>query len=86
MIRNLVVKHYFFLIENKVEKMDYLIDGILTYAKIDKCYREKVNVDEIVRNIINIIDVPYNSVVSIKINCLLYWEIVLECNNYFKIL
>jgi signal transduction histidine kinase len=38
---------------------------------------EKVNVDEIVRNIINIIDVPYNSVVSIKINCLLYWEIVL---------
>jgi hypothetical protein len=29
---------------------------------------EKVNVDEIVRNIINIIDVPYNSVVSIKIN------------------
>jgi hypothetical protein len=68
--------------------MDYLIDGILTYAKIDKINvtREKVNVDEIVRNIINIIDVPYNSVVSIKINCLLYWEIVLECNNYFKIL
>jgi hypothetical protein len=48
--------------------MDYLIDGILTYAKIDKINvtREKVNVDEIVRNIINIIDVPYNSVVSIK--------------------
>jgi PAS domain S-box-containing protein len=59
---------YFSLIENKVEKMDYLIDGILTYAKIDKINvtREKVNVDEIVRNIINIIDVPYNSVVSIK--------------------
>jgi light-regulated signal transduction histidine kinase (bacteriophytochrome) len=53
--------------------MDYLIDGILTYAKIDKINvtREKVNVDEIVRNIINIIDVPYNSVVSIKMPVIL---------------
>jgi signal transduction histidine kinase len=52
--------------------MDYLIDGILTYAKIDKInVREKVNVDEIVRNIINIIDVPYNSVVSIKMPVIL---------------
>jgi PAS domain S-box-containing protein len=59
---------YFTLIENKVEKMDHLIDGILTYAKIDKInvVQEKVNVHEIVENIIKIIHIPVNSLVSIK--------------------
>jgi signal transduction histidine kinase len=59
---------YFGLIENKVEKMDHLIDGILTYAKIDKIdmTQEKVNVHEIVENIINIIHIPKSSIVSIK--------------------
>jgi light-regulated signal transduction histidine kinase (bacteriophytochrome) len=27
---------YIGMIENKVEKMDHLIEGVLTYAKIDK--------------------------------------------------
>jgi signal transduction histidine kinase len=30
------LKKYFSLIEHKVEKMDHLIEGILTYSKIDK--------------------------------------------------
>lgn len=59
---------YFGLIENKVEKMDHLIDGILTYAKIDKIdmTQEKVNVRDVVENIINIIHIPKSSIVSIK--------------------
>lgn len=59
---------YFAMIENKVEKMDHLIDGILTYAKIDKInvVQEKVNVHEIVENIIKIIHIPANSTISIK--------------------
>ncbi|MFC5682486.1 PAS domain S-box protein [Flavobacterium sp. MAHUQ-51] len=59
---------YFSMIENKVEKMDHLIEGILTYAKIDKINltQEKVNVHEIVQNIINIIHIPKNAKVLIK--------------------
>ncbi|MGM8363665.1 PAS domain S-box protein [Flavobacterium sp. ARAG 55.4] len=59
---------YFSMIENKVEKMDHLIEGILTYAKIDKINvtQEKVSVDEIIQNIINIIHIPKNAKVQIK--------------------
>lgn len=59
---------YFSMIENKVEKMDHLIEGILTYAKIDKINvtQEKVNIHEIVQNIINIIHIPKNAKVQIK--------------------
>lgn len=59
---------YFSMIENKVEKMDYLIDGILTYAKIDKIdvSKEKVNINEIVKNIIDIIHIPENINVIVK--------------------
>jgi PAS domain S-box-containing protein len=59
---------YLSMIENKVEKMDYLIDGILTYAKIDKVDKaiENVNTNEIVQNIINIIHIPSHIEVSIK--------------------
>ena len=59
---------YFGLIENKVEKMDHLIGGILTYSKIDKIEIEKENVStqQIIQNIINIIHIPTNVQVVIK--------------------
>jgi len=59
---------YLSMVENKVEKMDHLIDGILTYAKIDKVEKalETVNTQEIVQNIINIIHIPSHINVSIS--------------------
>ena len=61
---------YFSLIENKVEKMDHLIEGILTYAKIDKIVQEteKVNIHDVIQNIINIIHIPGHISVVIKNN------------------
>lgn len=58
---------YLNMIENKVEKMDHLIEGILTYAKIDKVEIgiEQINLQEIVENIINIIHIPQNVTVKI---------------------
>ena len=58
---------YLNMIENKVEKMDHLIEGILTYAKIDKVEigKEQINLQEIVENIINIIHIPQNVTVKI---------------------
>ena len=51
---------YFSLIEHKVEKMDHLIEGILTYSKIDKdeTRNESVDTHAIVTSIIDIIHVP----------------------------
>ncbi|OCB78476.1 PAS domain S-box protein [Flavobacterium crassostreae] len=59
---------YFSLIEHKVEKMDHLIEGILTYSKIDKeaTRREKVNTHEIVSSIIDIIHVPEHISITIQ--------------------
>ncbi|MCG9791626.1 PAS domain S-box protein [Flavobacterium algicola] len=59
---------YFSLIENKVEKMDHLIEGILTYSKIDKEETKSENVDtsDIVNTIIDIIHVPEH--IKIRIN------------------
>ncbi len=58
---------YLSMIEGKVEKMDHLIEGILTYAKIDKVdvVSEKVNIQEVIQNIINIIHIPNHISVSI---------------------
>jgi PAS domain S-box-containing protein len=58
---------YLGMVENKVEKMDHLIEGILTYAKIDKADKvvENVNTQEIVQNIINIIHIPAHVKVTI---------------------
>ena len=58
---------YLSMIEGKVEKMDHLIEGILTYAKIDKVDKvcEKVNTQEIIQNIINIIHIPNHVSVTI---------------------
>ncbi|MBB1192629.1 hypothetical protein DNC80_02970 [Flavobacterium sp. SOK18b] len=60
-------QNYFSLIEHKVEKMDHLIEGILTYSKIDKEVVKSENIDlhEIVRNIIDIIHLPDHIRVSI---------------------
>jgi PAS domain S-box-containing protein len=59
---------YLSMIENKVEKMDHLIEGILTYAKIDKIDMvcEKVNTQEVIQTIINIIHIPEHISVTIK--------------------
>ena len=58
---------YFSMIENKLEKMDSLIQGVLTYSRIDKAdiNKERINLDEIVRNIISIIDIPANIKVEV---------------------
>ncbi|MBQ0909161.1 PAS domain S-box protein [Flavobacterium sp. F-328] len=59
---------YFSMIENKVEKMDYLIDGILTYSKIDKeeLPQESINTHQIIQSIINIIYIPEHISITIK--------------------
>ncbi|MBF6642194.1 PAS domain S-box protein [Flavobacterium sp. J49] len=58
---------YIALIEEKVEKMDYLIDGILTYSKIDSFEKtdELIDLNEIIDNIIQIIHIPKNTKVTI---------------------
>lgn len=60
-------KEYIALVEEKVEKMDYLIDGILTYSKIDSFEKtdELIDFNEIIGNIINIIHIPKNTKVTI---------------------
>ncbi|MEZ7504221.1 PAS domain S-box protein [Flavobacterium sp. Arc2] len=59
---------YFSMMENKVEKMDRLIEGILTYSKIDKenIAVEKVNTQLIIQSIIEIIHIPKHITVTIK--------------------
>ena len=59
---------YFSLIENKIVKMDHLIEGILTYSKIDKeeSKKENVNVHDIVNSIIDIIHIPDHIKITIN--------------------
>ncbi|WP_339920495.1 PAS domain-containing protein [uncultured Flavobacterium sp.] len=59
---------YFSLMEHKVEKMDHLIEGILTYSKIDKeaSRGEKVNTNDIIKSIIDMIHVPEHIKVTIS--------------------
>lgn len=59
---------YFSMIENKVEKMDHLIEGILTYSKIDKenLTLENVNTHQIIQSIIDIIHIPKHVTIAIK--------------------
>ncbi|MFP9098789.1 PAS domain-containing protein [Flavobacterium sp. RHBU_24] len=58
---------YLSMIENKLEKMDSLIQGVLTYSRIDKAdvNKERINLHEIVRNIISIIHIPDNITVQV---------------------
>ena len=59
---------YFSMIENKVEKMDHLIEGILTYSKIDKeeMVKENVNTHQIIQSIVDIIHIPKHITITIK--------------------
>ncbi|TBX67517.1 PAS domain S-box protein [Flavobacterium silvisoli] len=65
---NSLSQEYIKLIESKVEKMDSLIQGILTYSKLDasKEFNELVNLNEVVQNCINIIHIPENVTVTVK--------------------
>ncbi|WP_264520558.1 PAS domain-containing protein [Flavobacterium sp. N1994] len=67
-IFNETTDRYFELIEDKVEKMDNLIQGILTYSKVEsnKEVTEKLNLNEIVQNCIKIMHIPKNTTITIK--------------------
>ena len=58
----------FKLIENKLEKMDHLIDGILSYSSIDEMHSKSQSTDlnETIENIKNIIYIPEHIKVEIK--------------------
>ena len=61
-------KQYLNMIEGKVEKMDHLIQGILTYSKVDSedKQEENISINEVVENCIKIIHIPENIKVVIK--------------------
>jgi signal transduction histidine kinase len=65
---NPTTEEYFTLIQKKVEKMNHLIQGILTYSKIDKeeIKLDNVDVNEIVTSIIDIIHIPQHITISIQ--------------------
>ena len=60
--------NYFSLIQKKVEKMNHLIQGILTYTKIDKVniIKEEIDLNDLVNNIVNMIFIPSHVEVVIK--------------------
>ena len=64
---NPTTEEYFTLIQKKVEKMNHLIQGILTYSKIDKVHivNEEVDLNDLVQNILNLVFVPEH--IKIKI-------------------
>lgn len=59
---------YFDLIQEKVEKMEFLIQGILAYSKIDSptSRKETIDLNELVKSIESILYIPHH--ISIKIN------------------
>lgn len=60
-------KRYFEIIEDKVEKMDKLIEGILNYSKVSnsESLQETVDLNELIENCIEIIHIPLNITVTI---------------------
>lgn len=58
---------YLNLIEGKVEKMDHLIQGILTYSKVetDDEVNDSIDLNEVINNCIKIIHIPENTKVFI---------------------
>lgn len=58
---------YLNIIESKVEKMDHLIHGILTYSKVDteETSVEPIDLNEVISNCIKIIHIPENTNVTI---------------------
>ena len=65
---NDTTNNYIELVQNKVEKMEELIQGILTYSKVDssKEILEKIDLNEIVQSCITLIHIPENVRVNIK--------------------
>ena len=61
-------EEYFSLIQKKVEKMNHLIQGILTYSKIDKLHivKEEVDLNDLVLNILNMVFIPAH--IDVKIS------------------
>jgi signal transduction histidine kinase len=61
-------EEYFSLIQKKVEKMNHLIQGILTYSKIDKVHivKEEVDLNDLVLNILNMVFIPAH--IDVKIS------------------
>jgi PAS domain S-box-containing protein len=58
---------YLNMIEGKVEKMDHLIHGILTYSKVDTedTINESIDLNDVINNCIKIIHIPENTKVII---------------------
>jgi PAS domain S-box-containing protein len=58
---------YLNMIEGKVEKMDHLIHGILTYSKVDSedTTVEPIDLNDVITNCIKIIHIPENTSVRI---------------------
>ncbi len=65
---NSVTAQYFELIQEKVEKMERLIQGILSYSRIDHTqYKtEQINLNQLIQSVTSIIEVPPN--IKIHIN------------------
>lgn len=59
---------YFVLIQEKVEKMDHLIQGILMYSKIgsQEVFKEEINLNNFLNYIISVIFIPSHIKISIK--------------------
>lgn len=59
---------YFSMIEDKVEKMDSLIDGVLTHSKIDKINicTEIVDLNQVMQNVLNLQNISGSKAVIIK--------------------
>ena len=59
---------YFKLIQEKTEKMDFLIEGILTYSKVEniEINKEKIDLNNLVNNVQDIIFIPENIKIIIK--------------------
>lgn len=59
---------YLNMIEGKVEKMDHLIHGILTYSRVDTedTITELIDLNDVISNCINIIHIPENTKVIIE--------------------
>ena len=60
--------NYFSLIQDRVEKMDLLIQGILNYSSLEnnKFTKEQVDLNIIIKNILDVIEVPSHIEILIK--------------------
>jgi PAS domain S-box-containing protein len=65
---NSVTAQYFEMIQEKVEKMERLIQGILSYSRIDHTqYKtEQINLNQLIQSVTSIIEVPLH--ITIRVN------------------